>query len=81
MIKKSLILFTWVLHVTALIGIALGYQDFFVTKSPFTLLYLALVLWICYPIQSIKKSKPICIMLYRRNDSRMVRCTYGQPFW
>ncbi|GAL75924.1 hypothetical protein JCM19275_148 [Nonlabens ulvanivorans] len=55
MIKKSLILFTWVLHVTALIGIALGYQDFFVTKSPFTLLYLALVLWICYPIQSIKK--------------------------
>lgn len=55
MIKKALVIFLWVLHLTALIGIALGYQDFFITKSPLTLLYLSIVLWICFPIRSIKK--------------------------
>lgn len=53
--KKALIVFLWVVHISALIGLALGYKDFFVEKSPFTLLYLALVLVICYPVDSLKK--------------------------
>ncbi|EAS19326.1 conserved hypothetical transmembrane protein [Flavobacteria bacterium BBFL7] len=55
MIRKALIIFLWILHLSALIGLALDYKDFFLTKSPFTLLYLAIVLWICFPIQSLKK--------------------------
>lgn len=55
MIKKALIVFLWILHLSALIGLALGYKDFFIPKSPFTLLYLTIVLWVCFPIQTIKK--------------------------
>ncbi|MGJ8684025.1 MAG: carotenoid biosynthesis protein [Nonlabens sp.] len=54
--KRALIIFLWVVHISALIGIALGYSDFFVEKSPFTLLYLALVLFLYYPIDSVKKT-------------------------
>ncbi len=53
--KKALIIFLWVVHIAALIGLALGYKDFFIEKSPFTILYLAIVLAICYPVNSLKK--------------------------
>lgn len=53
--KKYLIIFLWVIHISALIGLALGYKEFFLEKSPFTLLYLALILALFYPVNSLKK--------------------------
>lgn len=55
MIKKGALGFLWVIHIAALIGIALGHKAFFFPKSPFTMLYLLLVLVIWYPVNTFKK--------------------------
>lgn len=51
---KAAVAFLWVVHVAALIGIALGYEDFFFPKSPFTLLYLLLVLVLFFKVNTVK---------------------------
>ncbi|AZQ44895.1 carotenoid biosynthesis protein [Nonlabens ponticola] len=53
--KLGLIIFLWVIHVAALIGIALGYESFFLPKSPFTMLYLLLMVVLYFPIDTGKK--------------------------
>jgi len=53
--KTVAIIMLWVIHVSALIGIAIGNADFFFPKSPFTLIYLAvLTIWF-FPVNSVKK--------------------------
>lgn len=54
MIKKAALIFLWVIHISALIGIAMGYEDFFFTKSPFTLLYLFFLSVLFIPIDDKK---------------------------
>jgi len=45
----------WVFHIAAIIGVSLGYQDWFITKTPLNLsLSLFLFLW-AFPIDDIKK--------------------------
>lgn len=53
--KKGLIIFLWVMHVSALIGIALGYENFFYPKSPITLVYIAMLCILFYPVNKVKK--------------------------
>ncbi|SCY20418.1 putative membrane protein [Nonlabens sp. Hel1_33_55] len=53
--KKAVILFLWVIHVSALIGIGLGYEDFFLGKSPFTMLYITVLVFAFFPIVKIKE--------------------------
>ncbi len=43
MIKKAALIFLWVVHISALIGIALCQADFFLPKSPFTLMYILIL--------------------------------------
>lgn len=52
--KNGLLIFLWVIHVSALIGIALGYEEFFLGKSPLTILYLAVILIIYFPVNQLK---------------------------
>lgn len=54
MIKKAAIIFLWIIHVSALIGISLGYEDFFLPKSPFTLVYLFFITVLFIPVDSKK---------------------------
>ena len=49
------IVFLWVLHLAALIGIAIGYEDFFLPKSPFTIMYLLFFLIFFFKIDSRNK--------------------------
>lgn len=49
------IVFLWVLHLAALIGIAIGYEDFFLPKSPFTIMYLLFFLIFFFKIDSPNK--------------------------
>lgn len=53
--KNPVLIFLWVIHLAALIGIAIGYEDFFLPKSPFTMLYLAAVLIAFFPVLTLKK--------------------------
>jgi putative membrane protein len=53
---RAAVSFLWVVHVAALIGIALGYEDFFFPKSPFTLLYLLLVLIFFFKVDTLRIS-------------------------
>jgi putative membrane protein len=52
--KNSLILFLYIIHICALIGIGLGYADFFLPKSPLNLLYILLLTVLFYPLSSLK---------------------------
>jgi putative membrane protein len=58
--KNALVIFIWVVHISALIGIAIGYEDFFLNKSPFTMLLLLGLLIAYFPIL---KPKPILLFL------------------
>lgn len=42
-------------HISAMIGIGLGYKEWFVSKTPFTLLLSAVLLVWNYPVNSLKK--------------------------
>jgi putative membrane protein len=52
--KIGAIIFLWVIHLSALIGIALGYADFFLPKSPFTLMYLLVLLITLYALDNLR---------------------------
>jgi uncharacterized membrane protein len=52
--KLGAVIFLWIIHIAALVGIALGYEDFFLPKSPFTLLYLLFLMIFFYKIDSQK---------------------------
>jgi uncharacterized membrane protein len=53
--KLGAVIFLWIIHIAALVGIALGYEDFFLPKSPFTLLYLLFLMIFFFKIDSQKK--------------------------
>lgn len=54
MIKKFSIIFLWVIHISGIIGIYLGYEDFFFPKSGGTLLYILLLLVLWFPLKDLK---------------------------
>lgn len=53
--RVAALVFLWIVHVSALIGIVLGYEDFFLPKSPFTLVYLFFLLVLFFNVDSQKK--------------------------
>ncbi|MGB5982048.1 MAG: carotenoid biosynthesis protein [Nonlabens sp.] len=55
MAKKLALGFLWLIHVSAIVGIAMGYEDFFLPKSPFTLVYLFFMAALYIPLDSPKK--------------------------
>ncbi len=66
MIKQSLISFTqdnhktlvisilWLFHLTAIIGVTLGFKDWFISKTPLTLTLMFISLILYYPMRDIK---------------------------
>lgn len=54
--SKSLSVFViWLFQLSAIIGISLGYTDWFISKTPLNLLITAVLLIINFPIDSFKK--------------------------
>jgi len=49
------IFIVWLFHISAIIGITLGYQNWFVSKTPINLLVQASLLLYYFPVSSIKK--------------------------
>jgi len=45
----------WLFHITALIGIGIGYEDWFISKTPLNLLISSVLLFWVYPINTSKK--------------------------
>jgi uncharacterized membrane protein len=53
---KSLSIFIiWLFQLSAIVGISLGYQDWFISKTPLNLVITAVLLIIHFPIDSFKK--------------------------
>jgi len=48
------IFIVWLFHISAIIGISLGHQNWFVSKTPLNLLIQAVLLVLCFPINSLK---------------------------
>jgi len=49
------IFIVWLFHISAIIGISLGYQPWFVSKTPLNLLIQTVLLLICFPVHTFKK--------------------------
>lgn len=49
-IENGAIFLAWLFHVSAIIGIALGHFDWFITKTPLNLLLVAILMVLAYPI-------------------------------
>jgi putative membrane protein len=45
----------WLFHITALLGIGIGYEDWFISKTPLNLLISSVLLCWVYPINNSKK--------------------------
>ncbi len=52
--KTGALIFLWIIHLSALVGIALGHEDFFLPKSPFTIMYLLVVVITFFPIDNLR---------------------------
>jgi len=52
---KISIFIVWLFHISAIIGITLGNQDWFVSKTPLNLLVQTALLLLCFPVNSLKK--------------------------
>lgn len=50
--RKPYIAFLWIIHISALVGIALGYAQFFLPKTPLNMLYILLGMVFFYPLAS-----------------------------
>lgn len=45
----------WLFHISAIVGVSLGFKDWFVSKTPLNLLLQTTLLLLCFPVNSIKK--------------------------
>ncbi len=70
----------WLFHLSALVGIALGYQDWFVAKTPLNLLICAALLILIYPIGSPKKILVFSIVFLIGMLVEWLGVTYGLFF-
>lgn len=52
--KSIVIIILWVFHITAVIGVTLGFKDWFISKTPVTLTLMFISLIIYYPIRQIR---------------------------
>ncbi|NOS94281.1 MAG: carotenoid biosynthesis protein [Cyclobacteriaceae bacterium] len=60
---KSLAIFViWLFQVSAIIGISLGFQEWFITKTPFTLLLTGALLFFYYTIENFQKVFTVVII-------------------
>lgn len=49
------VLIIWLFHISAIVGISIGYENWFVNKTPLNLLVSAILFVLIYPINSLKK--------------------------
>jgi uncharacterized membrane protein len=54
-LKQLSIFIIWLFQVSAIVGISLGYQDWFISKTPLNLIITAALLIVNFPIDSLKK--------------------------
>ncbi|GGG57803.1 hypothetical protein GCM10011414_29500 [Croceivirga lutea] len=54
-VNQFAIFLLWLFHISAIIGISIGYEDWFVSKTPLNLLVSALLFVFIYPINNLKK--------------------------
>lgn len=60
--KSWAIIVIWLFQVSAIIGISLGYQNWFITKTPINLLLTGSLLLQYYPIKNFQKAVPVIII-------------------
>ncbi|MDP5231119.1 MAG: carotenoid biosynthesis protein [Cellulophaga sp.] len=70
----------WVFHIAAIIGVSLGYQDWFIPKTPLNLtISLLLFLW-AFPINDIKKFTAFSIFFVGGFFAEWLGVNYGILF-
>ncbi|XOV94258.1 MAG: carotenoid biosynthesis protein [Bacteroidota bacterium] len=61
--ENGAIFLVWLFHISAIIGIALGHFEWFVSKTPLNLIVISLVMFVAYPVTN-KASLGIAWLFY-----------------
>ena len=55
-VRSVSIFLVWLFHLTSVIGVSLGFEDWFITKTPLHLMAMTILLVLVFPIDSSKKA-------------------------
>ncbi|MBT8280132.1 MAG: carotenoid biosynthesis protein [Muriicola sp.] len=70
----------WMFHITALIGISIGFEEWFVTKTPINLIISSILLFLVYPIDTRKKTAVFAALWILGMFAEWVGVKYGILF-
>ncbi|MEJ1223867.1 carotenoid biosynthesis protein [Sediminicola sp. 1XM1-17] len=70
----------WLFHITALIGISIGYQDWFVSKTSLNLFICLLLFFWVYPMDNLKKYAAFAIFFTGGMIAEWLGVNYGVLF-
>lgn len=70
----------WVFHISALLGISLGFESWFVSKTPVNLILSSILLFLAYPIDNLKKTGLFALLWLLGMLSEWVGVNYGILF-
>ena len=70
----------WVFHIAACIGVTLGFKDWFISKTPFTLSLMLIMLIVYFPIKKFKKWVFAFIVFCLGFLVEWIGVKYGIPF-
>lgn len=70
----------WMFHIAALIGISIGFEEWFVTKTPVNLIISSILLFLVYPIDTRKKTAVFAVLWILGMFAEWIGVKYGILF-
>jgi len=70
----------WIFHSSALIGISLGFEDWFVSKTPVNLVISSILLFLVFPIDTVRKIGVFALLWFGGMFAEWVGVHYGILF-
>lgn len=70
----------WLFHVSAIIGIGLGYSDWFIEKTPINLMVSMVLFFLIYPLNRLKKIIPFIVFFSLGMFAEWLGVNYGLLF-
>jgi putative membrane protein len=78
--KPWMIGFIWLMHVSAMIGISIGFQEWFVTKTPINLVIIAVSMLLLYPVAGLRSIGLFILISVLAYFSEWLGVQYGLIF-
>lgn len=70
----------WIFNIAALVGISIGYEEWFVTKTPLNLMISSLLLFLVFPLNTVKKVALFAVLWFGGMLAEWIGIHYGTLF-